>query len=160
MLIYVGCDHAGIELKKKVIAALPQFQWKDMGTMNSDSVDYPDYADKVSFEVSQVELENKKKNIQDSIQGSAVGLLICGSGQGMAIRANKYPLVRAALCWNEEIVQLSREHNNANILALGARFISEELAIKMINKFVNTAFAGGRHQNRVDKLSCTTQIEK
>ncbi len=156
MIIYVGCDHAGLELKLQVMAALPDFQWKDMGTFNSDSIDYPDYADKVCKEISRVELENQKNNIEDSQQGSALGLLICGSGQGMAIRANKYKNIRAALCWNEEIVHLSREHNNANILALGARFISAELAVKMIQKFTTTNFAGGRHQLRVKKLSSDT----
>lgn len=89
-MVYVGCDHAGLDLKLKVMAALSDVTWKDMGTFNGDSVDYPDYADKVCRNVAQVELENKKANIFDSIEGPAVGILICGSGQGMAIRANKY----------------------------------------------------------------------
>ncbi len=156
MIIYVGCDHAGLDLKLKVISQLSNFQWKDMGTFTAESVDYPDFADKVCTEINQVELQNQINKIQDSSQGPALGLLICGSGQGMAIRANKYPLIRAAVCWNEEIAHLSREHNNANILALGARFISPELAVKMIQEFATTKFAGGRHQNRVQKLSADT----
>lgn len=153
MIIYVGCDHAGLELKLQVMQALPDIVWKDMGTFSADSVDYPDFADKVCNSITQVEIENAKLNIKDSLKGSALGLLICGSGQGMAIRANRYPQVRAALCWNEEIVQLSREHNNANILAMGARFVPVEKAVQMINVFLKTEFAGGRHENRIAKLS-------
>nr|BFD59629.1 ribose 5-phosphate isomerase B [Bdellovibrio sp. CKG001]BFD63008.1 ribose 5-phosphate isomerase B [Bdellovibrio sp. HM001] len=156
MLVYVGCDHAGLDLKLKVMAALPDIQWKDVGTHNSDSVDYPDYADLVSLEIVKVDLENKKNNIVDSQKGPALGLLICGSGQGMAIRANKYPNIRAALCWSEDIARLSREHNNANILCLSARFSSPDDAVKMIKTFLSTSFAGGRHQQRVDKLASDT----
>ncbi|WP_347356407.1 RpiB/LacA/LacB family sugar-phosphate isomerase [Bdellovibrio sp.] len=156
MLVYVGCDHAGLDLKLKVMAALPDIQWKDVGTHSADSVDYPDYADQVSREIVKVDLENKKNNIVDSKQGPALGLLICGSGQGMAIRANKYSHIRAALCWNDDIARLSREHNNANILCLSARFSSPDDAVKMIKTFLSTSFAGGRHQQRVDKLATDT----
>lgn len=156
MNIFVGCDHAGLDLKLKVMAALPELNWKDQGTFNGDSVDYPDYADKVCKEIVQVELQNQKTTVQDSLQGSAMGILICGSGQGMAIRANRYPQVRAALCWNEDIARLSREHNNANILVLSARFTSPDLAVKMIKEFFKTSFEGGRHQRRVEKLSTDT----
>lgn len=156
MIVYVGCDHAGLDLKLKVMAALPQVNWKDMGTHNGDSVDYPDYADLVCRNVVQAELENQKNNITDSLEGSAVGILICGSGQGMAIRANKYPHIRAALCWNEDIARLSREHNNANILSLSSRFTSPDLAIRIVNTFLNSKFEGGRHQRRVSKLSGDT----
>lgn len=152
MRIYAGCDHAGLDLKLKVIAAFPEIDWKDLGTHEISSVDYPDFANLVCAEVVGIEAENKKNNIQDSLSGPALGLLICGSGQGMAIRANRHPLVRAALCWNEDVAELSREHNNANILCLGARFISPDLAIKMLKKFLSTPFAGGRHQQRVEKL--------
>lgn len=155
-MVYVGCDHAGLDLKLKVMAALSDVTWKDMGTFNGDSVDYPDYADKVCRNVAQVELENKKANIFDSIEGPAVGILICGSGQGMAIRANKYPQIRAALCWNEDVARLSREHNNANILCLSARFTSPDQATKMINIFLATKFSDGRHRPRVEKLSGDT----
>jgi len=154
MIVYTGCDHAGLDLKLKVMAAFPHVQWKDMGTFTGDSVDYPDYADKVCTHVVEAELENKKKNIVDSIEGSAIGLLICGSGQGMAIRANRYPQIRAALCWTEDIARLSREHNNANVLCLSARFTAPDAAIKMVHAFFQAKFEGGRHQRRVDKLSC------
>lgn len=153
MVVYVGCDHAGLDLKLKVMAAMPHVQWKDMGTYTPDSVDYPDYANKVCEEIVKADLQSKKELKVDSKDGSAMGILICGSGQGMAIRANRFPNIRAALCWNEEIVHLSREHNNANILCLGARFLSPEQAAKMIEIFLQTPFAGGRHQGRVDKLS-------
>ncbi|MEN0059257.1 MAG: RpiB/LacA/LacB family sugar-phosphate isomerase [Bdellovibrio sp.] len=156
MRIYVGCDHAGLDLKLKVMAAFPEIQWEDQGTFSPDSVDYPDYADKVCQALTQVEQENKSKGLVDSLKGSALGVLICGSGQGMAIRANRYPLVRAALCWNEDVAALSREHNNSNILCFGARFIAPDLAIKMIRAYLSTAFAGGRHQQRVEKLSGDT----
>ena len=156
MIIYVGCDHAGLDLKLKVISEFPNIQWKDLGTHSPDSVDYPDYADRVCKEIQQIELENHESNVQDSLKGPAMGLLICGSGQGMAIRANRYSEVRAALCWNEDVAQLSREHNNANILVMGARFIAPDLAIKMLRTFMQTSFAGGRHQSRVLKLSADT----
>lgn len=156
MIVYVGCDHAGLELKQKVMAALPEISWKDMGTHNGESVDYPDYADPVCREMVQVELENRKNHIIDSQKGPALGLLICGSGQGMAIRANRYRQIRAALCWNEDVSRLSREHNNANILCLSARFTPPETAIKMIKIFLASSFVGERHQARVDKLSSDT----
>lgn len=156
MRVYVGCDHAGLELKLKVMAALPDIDWQDMGTHSAESTDYPDYADRVGAKVTEEELANKKHNILDSLEGSALGLLICGSGQGMAIRANRYPQVRAALCWNEEIAQLSRQHNNANILCLGQRFVPDDLALKILKVFLQTKFEGGRHQRRVDKLSNDT----
>ncbi|NUN06284.1 MAG: RpiB/LacA/LacB family sugar-phosphate isomerase [Bdellovibrio sp.] len=156
MKIYVGSDHAGLEMKLKVMAELRKLNWQDMGTFSADSVDYPDFADKVCKHIVQVELENQKNSISDSLEGSALGILICGSGQGMAIRANKYPQIRAALCWNEAIATLSREHNNANILCLSGRMIPLEENLKMITAFLNTKFAGGRHAIRVDKLSSDT----
>lgn len=156
MVVYIGCDHAGLDLKLKVMAAFPEISWKDMGTHNGDSVDYPDYADQVCKNVVQAELENHENKIADSLEGSSMGVLVCGSGQGMAIRANRYPQVRAALCWNEDIARLSREHNNANIICLSARFTSPDLAFKMVKEFLHTKFEGGRHQRRVDKLSSDT----
>ncbi|UOF02003.1 RpiB/LacA/LacB family sugar-phosphate isomerase [Bdellovibrio reynosensis] len=153
MVVYTGCDHAGLDLKLKVMAAFPDLQWKDMGTYSGDSVDYPDYADKVCKHVVEAELSNQKNNIEDSINGPAIGILICGSGQGMAIRANRNPQVRAALCWNEDIAKLCREHNNANILVLSARFTAPDLAVKMVKSFLEGRFEGGRHQKRVAKLS-------
>lgn len=156
MTVYIACDHAGLDLKLKVITSLPDVQWKDMGTHNADSVDYPDYANKVCQELVKVELQNQKSGVQDSLQGPAMGVLICGSGQGMAIRANRFSQIRAALCWNEDIARLSREHNNANVIALSARFSSPDSAIKMIQTFLKTPFEGGRHQKRVEKLSTDT----
>jgi ribose 5-phosphate isomerase B len=156
MKLFIGCDHAGLDLKLKVMAAFPEVQWQDQGTFTGDSVDYPDYADKVCSELTKVEIENHKSQISDSLKGSAMGVLICGSGQGMAIRANRYPQIRAALCWNEDIARLSREHNNANILCLSARFTAPDLAIKMLRTFITTSFEGGRHQRRVEKLSTNT----
>lgn len=156
MVVYIGCDHAGLELKLKVIAAFPQIEWKDMGTHNGDSVDYPDFADLVCRNITQAELQNRQNQITDSLAGGILGVLICGSGQGMAIRANRYPQVRAALCWNEEIARLAREHNNANIISLSARSTEASLAIRMVQVFLSTSFEGGRHQKRVDKLSSDT----
>ena len=153
MKIYVGCDHAGLDLKLKVMAALPDIQWQDLGTFTPDSIDYPDYADKVCEQITATELANQTKNISDSLEGDSLGFLICGSGQGMAIRANRYPQIRAALCWSEDVAQVSRQHNNANILCLGARFIAPDLAVKILKVFLQTKFEGGRHQRRVDKLS-------
>ncbi|MGZ3775414.1 MAG: RpiB/LacA/LacB family sugar-phosphate isomerase [Pseudobdellovibrionaceae bacterium] len=156
MIIYAGCDHAGWDLKQKVIAAFPHIEWKDFGTHNGDSVDYTDYADQVCAKITQTEIENKEKHLIDSMDGQVLGLLICGSGQGMAMRANRYSKVRAALCWNEDIARLAREHNNANVICLSARFTSPDQAIKMVQTFLQTKFEGGRHQRRVDKLSADT----
>lgn len=153
MKIYVGSDHAGLDLKTKMMAALPDLQWEDQGTFTADSVDYPDFAKLVCEKITTIENQNKTQGIQDSLKGPALGLLICGSGQGMAIKANRYPQIRAALCWSEDVVRLSREHNNANILCLGSRFIAPDLAVAMFKTFLQTNFEGGRHQKRVDKLS-------
>ncbi len=156
MKVYAGCDHAGLDLKLKVISAFPEIEWIDLGTHTPDSIDYPDYADKVAREIVKVESQNKQKDLKDSLEGEALGLLICGSGQGMAIRANKYKDIRAALCWDTNIAALSREHNNANILCLSARYSSFESAIEMLATFLRTPFAGGRHEQRVNKLSSDT----
>jgi ribose 5-phosphate isomerase B len=156
MTLYIGCDHAGFELKKKVISLLPNIEWKDMGTHSCDSVDYPDYADLVCKSVTQAEKINQKNEITDSRAGGVLGILICGSGQGMAIRANRFPQIRAALCWNSDIARLAREHNNANILAISAISTPADLAKEMIQIFIATSFEGGRHQKRVEKLSGDT----
>lgn len=156
MKIYIGCDHAGLDLKLKVIAAFPEFEWVDMGTHTTESIDYPDYADAVSREIVKADAKNLQAGIEDSLNGKVLGVLICGSGQGMAIRANKYKNIRAALCWDPQIAALAREHNNANILCLSARYSSFESAIEMISAFTSTPFSGGRHQQRVSKLSSDT----
>lgn len=141
-IIPIGADHAGFELKEIVKIYLTEkgFELKDFGCYSNDSVDYPDFAHPVS---SMVE-ENK----------DIKGILICGSGNGINMTANKHQGVRSALCWKAEIAELARLHNNANILVLPARFISSEEALQIVDIFFNTVFEGGRHQNRVDKISC------
>ena len=138
--ISIASDHAGLTLKIAVIAYLKKcnFEVFDNGPFDESSVDYPDFAKKVAINVSKEETK--------------FGILICGSGQGMAITANKYPGIRAALCYNPEIAILSRAHNDANILTLGARFIDETEALNCVDKFLNTPFEGGRHLDRVNKI--------
>lgn len=139
--IAIGSDHAGYESKeraKREIEALG-FSVEDMGTNSAESVDYPDFGAAVGRAVAD---------------GEAVrGVVICGSGIGISMAANKVAGVRAALCWNEETARLARQHNDANVLCLGARFIAPELAARMIRAFLETEFDGGRHQQRVEKLS-------
>lgn len=135
--IYLGSDHAGFDLKEKLKIHFPQIHWIDCGPANTDRVDYPDFADRVVKEV---------------LKHQGRGVLICGSGQGMAMRANKYSGIRAALVWNEESTRLSRQHNNANVLCLGARLLDHELAFHLFEVFLSTPFEGGRHQGRVEKL--------
>lgn len=136
--LWIASDHAGVELKAALIKARPDLPWEDLGPASKDSVDYPDFADQVARRVN-AEPEGR-------------GVLICGSGQGMALRANKYPRVRAALIWNPEIAALSRQHNDANVFCLGARFHSTEEAQRWLEIFLSTPFEGGRHQGRVDKI--------
>lgn len=138
-MILIASDHAGVELKAQLLNANPSLAWGDLGPTDNQSVDYPDYADKLAQELQST--------------ADDVGVLICGSGQGMAIRANRYPHIRAALCFTEEMAQLARSHNNANVLCLGSRFTSPELAQKILSKFLSTPFEGGRHERRVNKLS-------
>jgi ribose 5-phosphate isomerase B len=135
--LYIASDHAGFKLKEEIQKGLPELPWEDLGPSNDHSVDYPDYADRLT------------DKIQDE---KSFGILICGSGQGMVIRANRFSHIRAALCWNEDITRLSRQHNNANVLCLGSRWISTEEALKLILVFLNTEFEGGRHSARVEKL--------
>lgn len=139
--IFIGSDHAGFELKSKIIESLKtSFRVIDKGCFTKDSVDYPDFADQVC----------------QNISSSEFGILVCGSGQGMAMRANKYTHIRAALVYNIEIAKLAREHNDANVICLGSRFIDFENAYKCILEFLNTDFAQGRHQQRVAKVSRPT----
>lgn len=139
-IIAISSDHAGFELKeilKNEIATLG-YDVQDLGTNSTDSVDYPDYGYKLASAVSS---------------GAAdLGVAICGSGVGISIAANRKPKVRAALCQSAEVAELSRKHNNANVLALGARIVSVELAKEILHAFLNTEFEGGRHENRVKKL--------
>lgn len=136
--LVVGSDHAGLELKSHLMKTLPSLPWLDLGTKHGESVDYPDFADQVCLQVNPP---------------TRIGLLICGSGQGMAIRANRYPHVRAALCWHDEIARLARAHNDANVLCLGARTMDFKACERILTTFLTTDFEGGRHAPRVEKLS-------
>jgi ribose 5-phosphate isomerase B len=140
--IAIGCDHAGFEFKTELVDYLRNkgIQVKDMGVYESKSADYPDFAHPVAYAVEKREVSS--------------GVLICGSGNGVAITANKHQGIRAALCWMPEIARLSRLHNNANIICLPSRFISIEDAKEMVDIFLSTSFEGGRHQTRVDKIAC------
>ncbi len=138
--IAIGADHAGFEYKNMLIEFLKDYSIKDFGTYSADSVDYPDFAHPVASAVENAEF--------------TIGILICGSANGVAITANKHQGIRAAICWNEELAELARSHNNANVLCIPARFISPELARQICTKFISTAFEGGRHANRVNKISC------
>ena len=140
--IAIGCDHAGFEYKQSVIKWLKDkgYEVKDFGTHTTESVDYPDFAHPTALSVESGE--------------SAFGILICGSANGVNITANKHQGIRSALCWNNDVAKLARQHNNANIIALPARFVALHYAIEMIEYFMNTAFEGGRHENRVNKISC------
>lgn len=141
--IAIGADHAGFDYKELLKAALLADGWQvdDKGTYSLDSVDYPDFAHPVAAAVEQ--------------GAAAFGVLICGSGEGVCITANKHQGIRAALCWNNDVAQLSRQHNNANVICMPARFVSEELAKQMLQSFIETPFEGGRHENRVNKISCS-----
>ena len=140
--IAIGADHAGFELKEKMREWLTRsgFESKDFGTYSSESSDYPDFAHPVSTAVEKKECD--------------LGILICGSGNGVAITANKHQGIRAAICWNEELASLARQHNDANVLCLPARYISSDLAMKIADKFLSSSFEGGRHERRVKKIAC------
>jgi ribose 5-phosphate isomerase B len=139
--IAVGSDHAGYEAKEQARRVLEESGAEvcDKGTHGAGSVDYPDFGAAVGRAVASGEVEQ--------------GVLICGSGIGISIAANKIGGVRAAVCWNEETARLARQHNDANVLCIGARFVGPELAARMIRVFVETEFEGGRHRQRVDKIS-------
>lgn len=140
--IAIGGDHAGYEYKEQLRKYLEEkgYEVKDFGPFSEDSVDYPDFAHPIAEAVAG--------GSQDA------GILICGSGNGVAMTANKHQGIRAALCWNEELAALARQHNKANILCLPSRFVAYELAEKMAGTFLTTEFEGGRHDRRVDKIKC------
>ncbi len=142
MKIAIGNDHAGPEYKKAIVNFLKSknIEVLNFGTDSTDSVDYPDFAHKVAQEVSD-----------DNV---TFGILICGSGNGIAMAANKHQNVRAAVCWFKEIAELARLHNNSNIISIPARYTSIPQAIEMVEIFINTQFEGGRHATRVNKISC------
>jgi len=141
MKISIGNDHAGTDYKFEIVKLLESkgIRVKNYGTDSDDSVDYPDFVHPVA--------QDLKDNAAD------FGILICGSANGVAMTANKYQEVRAGLCWTKEIVELIRQHNNANVLCIPARYTSIPQALQMVNTFLETPFEGGRHQNRVDKIS-------
>lgn len=140
--IALGCDHAGFEYKEAIKKYLTDkgLTVKDFGTYSADSVDYPDYAHPAAAFIESGEAD--------------FGILLCGSANGVAITANKHQQIRAGICWQGEVAKLIRQHNNANIICLPARFVALPLAIEMIDIFMNTAFEGGRHERRVNKMSC------
>jgi ribose 5-phosphate isomerase B len=138
--IVIASDHAGFEIKELILNTLKNTtNIKDLGPTSNNSVDYPDYAEKLALFLKENEAYQ--------------GILICGSGIGISIAANRFPHIRAALCHNELTAKLSREHNNANVLVLGARIVKKEEIINIVNKFLTTKFESGRHSKRVDKLS-------
>lgn len=142
MKISIGNDHAGPDYKKAIVKYLEDkgFEVINHGTDTFDSVDYPDFVHPVAKDVESGTVD--------------FGIVICGSGNGVAITVNKHQGVRAALCWNKEIAALARQHNNANIISIPARFTAIHQAVDMVDTFLNTAFEGGRHQQRVDKMKC------
>jgi ribose 5-phosphate isomerase B len=138
--IPIGCDHAGFSLKAYLMPTLSseRYHFRDYGTFSDECVDYPDFIHPLA------------KDINEGIYQR--GIIICGSGNGVSIVANKYPQIRSAICWTNSIARLSRLHNDANIIALPARFISPEEALNMVKIFFNTDFEGGRHERRVSKI--------
>jgi ribose 5-phosphate isomerase B len=142
MKIAIGSDHAGFEHKEVLKEWLTNngYEVSDFGTHSLDSVDYPDFAHPVADAVEKKE--------------ASLGVLLCGSANGVAITANKHQGIRAALCWTEEIAALARQHNNANVVCIPARFVSNQQAEKILKTFLQTEFEGGRHSRRVEKISC------
>ena len=140
--IAIGSDHAGFDCKEDLISFLEaeKMAFKDFGTHTKESVDYPDFAHPVALAVESGE--------------AAFGILLCGSANGVAITANKHQGVRAAICWGEELAELARKHNNANVLCVPARFLTDGLAEKILDVFMNTEFEAGRHEIRVEKIDC------
>lgn len=140
--IAIGSDHAGFELKELVKNSLQTqgYILKDFGANSTESADYPDFAHPVASAVESGDFN--------------LGILICGSANGVAMTANKHQDIRAAICWNEELAALARQHNNANVLCLPARFIEPALAIQIVDRFLHSSFEGGRHERRVNKISC------
>ncbi len=137
--IAIGSDHAGFALKSLVMSAIKNVEFIDVGTNSEESCDYPDYVSRVA--------EMVQKRDADA------GIAICGTGIGASITANKYASVRAALCVNEFMAEMSRRHNDANVLVLGARVIGSDLALRIIERWLETPFEGGRHQRRLDKIA-------
>ena len=140
--VAIGCDHAGFEYKERLLEYLREkgFTVLDLGAQSTTSADYPDFAHPVASAVEDGR--------------ASFGILICGSANGVAITANKHQGIRAAICWQTDIARLARQHNDANVICIPARFVAFENARDMTDIFMDTAFEGGRHQNRVDKIAC------
>ncbi|MCL2511102.1 MAG: ribose 5-phosphate isomerase B [Bacteroidales bacterium] len=145
-IIATGCDHAAFVLKEtiKKHLQLQGYEVRDFGTFSGESVDYPDMIHPLAREIDAGRIER--------------GIILCGSGVGVSMVANKYPKVRCALCWNVELAKLCRQHNDANVMALGARFIAENDALAMVDAFLDTPFEGGRHQGRVEKIAKLVEL--
>ena len=140
MKILIGNDHAGYSLKLSIIKNLEdKYEFFDKGSYSDESVDYPDYASIIAKEI-----QSEKGDL---------GIIICGTGNGVCMTANKYKGIRAVICWNEEIAKLAKQHNNANIICMPSRFIKEEEAIKIIESFILEKFEGGRHERRIKKIN-------
>ncbi len=137
--IAIACDHGGYDLKEEIKSRFSAVEWVDLGCNSTDSVDYPDYAQKMADAISSGEVTQ--------------GILICGTGIGISIAANRYPAVRCGLCTDTTTARLTRAHNDANVLALGARITGIESAIDIVDVFLKTEFEGGRHARRVEKLN-------
>ncbi|NLY86951.1 MAG: ribose 5-phosphate isomerase B [Clostridiales bacterium] len=142
MIIAIGCDHAGFELKEAVKAQLEVagYQMIDVGTYSSESVDYPIYGHAVGRAVTEGRADR--------------GIAICGSGIGISIACNKVPGIRAALCTSVEMAEMSRRHNNANVICMGGRMVGQDLAFEMVDKWLSTEFEGGKHERRINELEC------
>jgi ribose 5-phosphate isomerase B len=140
--IGIACDHAGFKYKEKIKVLLEEkgYSVSDFGCYSEESVDYPDFAHQLATAISNNDCE--------------IGIQLCGSGNGINMSANKHQAVRSALCWEKEIAELARLHNNANVCTMPARYISFELALEIVNTFLNTEFEGGRHERRVNKIAC------
>ena len=145
-VISVGCDHAGYETKVKIVDMLrvQGYAVIDHGTFSNEPLDYPDFVHPVA------------EDIESGV--AAFGVILCGSGNGTAMAANKHQAIRAALCWTEELAALARKHNDANVLSIPARFVSVDLALKMTQAFLYAEFEGGRHERRVGKIACATVL--
>lgn len=141
-VIPIGADHAGYELKQAIIDHFSKlgYSFKDYGCHSTESIDYPDFGHPVA----------------DHVQNNAdtLGIVICGSGNGINMAVNKHQGIRSALCWNKELAELARQHNNANVIALPARYVDEKTAFQMVEAFLTTDFEGGRHERRVNKIAC------
>ena len=147
-MLGIASDHAGFEMKEELRKFLVEkgYEVKDFGTYSSESMDYPDVAHPLAESIEKGEVSQ--------------GIALCGSGNGISMTLNKHQGIRAALCWNEELAALARQHNDANVLSLPARFISVDLAKRIVEKFLESSFEGGRHLRRVNKIPCGSSVQQ